>query len=138
VVDAIPLESRTAREFSEMVDKYVAASCHDAATGTSIRAQLILWRENDAKLQPLVQRSFLVKEVAATSQDLSAIASAGLAALDALEHTGNKDDTWRAEQSAVVQQAQKPKGQLLLMPEQAIQKLIDAASLGGSCAAAKE
>jgi hypothetical protein len=38
----------------------------------------------------------------------------------------------------VVQQAQKPKGQLLLMPEQAIQKLIDAASLGGSCAAAKE
>ncbi len=50
-----------------------------------LRAQLMLWRDNDAKLQPLAQRSFLVKEVAATSQDLSAVASAGLAALDALE-----------------------------------------------------
>ena len=138
VVDAIPLESRAAQEFSEMVDKYVAAGCRDAATGAQIRAQLILWRDNDAKLQPLMQRSFLVKEVAGTSQDLAAIASAELAALDALEHGGNADEAWKAQQTAVVQQAQKPKGQLLLMPAPAVQKLIDAASTGGSCAAPKQ
>ena len=137
VVDAIPLESRAAREFSEMVDKYVASGCHDAATGAQIRAQLILWRDNDAKLQPLAQRSFLVKEVAATSLDLAAAASAGLAALDALEHSGNTEEAWKAEQSAVLQQAQKPKGQLLLMPAPAIQKLVDAVTTGGGCAAAK-
>ena len=137
VVDAIPLESRAGREFGEMVDKFVAASCHDAALAAQLRAQLILWRDNDAKLQPLVQRSFLVKEVAATSQDLAAIAAAGLAALDALEHGGNADEAWKAQQSAVVQQAQKPKGQLLLMPAAAIQKLVEAAAVGGSCAAAK-
>ena len=138
VVDAIPLESRVAREFSEMVDKYVAAGCRDAASGAQIRAQLILWRDNDAKLQPLMQRSFLVKEVAGTSQDLAAVASVGLAALDALEPGGNTDQAWKAQQSAVVQRAQKPKGQLLLMPAPAIQKLIEAASVGGSCAAAKQ
>ena len=138
VVDAIPLESRAGREFNELVDKYVASSCHDAATGAQLRAQLILWRDNDAKLQPLEQRSFLVKEVAGTSQDLAAAASAGLTALDVLEHDGNTDEAWKAQQSAVVQQAQKPKGQLLLMPAPAIQKLIDAASGGGSCAAAKQ
>jgi hexosaminidase len=137
VVDAIPLESRPAREFSEMGDKYVASSCHDATLAAQLRAQLISWRDNDAKLQPLAQRSFLVKEVAATSQDLAAVASVGLAALDALEHGGNSDEAWKAQQSAVVQQAQKPKGQLLLMPALAIQKLIDAASAGGGCAAAK-
>jgi hexosaminidase len=133
VVDAIPLESRVAREFSEMVDKYIAASCHEATMAAQLRAQLILWRDNDAKLQPLMQRSFLVKEVAGTSQDLAAVASVGLATLDALEHGGNADEAWKAQQTAVMQQAQKPKGQLLLMPAPAIQKLIDVASIGGSC-----
>ena len=138
VVDAIPLESRTGREFSELVDKYLATSCHDAPLAAQLRAQLILWRDNDAKLQPLEQRSFLVKEVAGTSQDLAALASAGLAALDALEHGGNTDEAWKAQQGAVVQQAQKPKGQLLLMPAPAVQKLIDAASIGGACAAPRQ
>src|SRR6202140_2980452 len=138
VVDAIPLESRAAREFSEMVDKNVASGCHDAPLAAQLRAQLILWRDNDAKLQPLEQRSFLVKEVAATSQDLAAVASAGLAALDALEHSGKTDEAWKAQQSSVIQQAEKPKGQLLLMPGAAIQKLIDVASVGGSCAAPRQ
>jgi hexosaminidase len=138
VVDAIPLESRTGREFSELVDKYLASSCHDAPLAAQLRAQLILWRDNDTKLQPLEQRSFLVKEVAGTSQDLAALASAGLAALDALEHGGNTDEAWKAQQGAVVQQAQKPKGQLLLMPAPAVQKLIDAASIGGACAAPRQ
>jgi hexosaminidase len=138
VVDAIPLESRTGREFSELVDKYLATSCHDAPLAAQLRAQLILWRDNDVKLQPLEQRSFLVKEVAGTSQDLAALASAGLAALDALEHGGNADEAWKAQQGAVVQQAQKPKGQLLLMPAPAVQKLIDAASIGGACAAPRQ
>ena len=71
-------------------------------------------------------------------QDLAAVASAGLAALDALEHGGNTDDAWKAQQSAAVQEALKPKGQLLLMPAAAIQKLIDAASAGGTCAASRQ
>jgi hypothetical protein len=137
VVDAVSLESRTGREFSEMVDKFVGASCHDAGLGAQLRTQLIAWRENDAKLQPLAQRSSLVKEVAASSQDLSAVAAAGLAALDALEHGGKADEGWKAQQVAILQQAQKPKGQYLLIPVAAIQKLVEAAAAGGSCAAAK-
>src|SRR6202166_2486201 len=42
VVDAIPLESRAAREFSEMVDKYVASGCHDATLAAHLRWQLLL------------------------------------------------------------------------------------------------
>jgi hexosaminidase len=138
VVDAISLESRAGREFGEMVDKFLAASCHDEALAAQLRAQFVLWRDNDVKLQPLVQRSFLVKDVAATSRDLSAIAAAGLAALDALEKGGNMDEAWKAEQIAVLQQAQKPKRQFVLMPAVAIQKLVEAAAVGGSCAAGKE
>ncbi|MDP9147181.1 MAG: family 20 glycosylhydrolase [Acidobacteriota bacterium] len=140
VVDAIPLESRAAREFSEMVDKFVGSSCRDAALAAELRAQLLVWRDNDAKLQPLMERSFLAKDAAMTSRDLSAVATAGLAALDALEHSGTSgvgDDAWKAQQLLVVQDAQKPKAQLLLMPAPAVQKLIEAVGPGGNCAAPK-
>jgi hexosaminidase len=126
VVDAIPLESRAAREFSELVDKYLASSCRDAALAAQLRAQLVVWRDNDAKLQPLMQRSSLVKEVAVTSQDLTSAATAGIAALDAIEHRGSVDSSWKMQQVAAVQQTAKPKVQLLLMPAGAIQRLVEA------------
>ena len=49
-----------------------------------LRAWLLKWHANDAALQPLVQKSWFVKEVAPNSQDLSAIAGIGLSALDAI------------------------------------------------------
>jgi hexosaminidase len=126
VVDAIPLESRAAREFSELVDKYLASSCRDAALAAQLRAKLVVWRDNDAKVQPLMQRSSLVKEVAVTSQDLTSAATAGIAALDAIEHGGSVDSSWKMQQVAAVQQTAKPKVQLLLMPAGAIQRLVEA------------
>jgi hexosaminidase len=135
VVDAVPLESDTARRFAELVDKFVAATCHDADAEARLRRQFVLWRDNDAQLQPLARRSFLVKEVAQTSQDLSALGAAGLAALDFIAKGGGAPGSWKAEQTAAIQQIQKPKAQLLLMPADAVQKLVDAAAGGGSCAA---
>jgi len=70
--------------FNDLVEHFLAAACHDAAAEAGLRAQLTIWSDNDRILQSLAQRSFLVKEVAATSQDLSALAAAGLAALDAI------------------------------------------------------
>jgi hexosaminidase len=138
VVDAISLESRAGREFGEMVDKFVASSCHDTTLAAQLRAHLVVWRDNDAKLQPLMGQSYLVKEIAPTSQGLSAVAAIGLAALDALEHGGNADEAWKTQQLAVLQQAHSIKSQLLLIPAPAIQKLVEAAAAGGSCAAAKQ
>jgi len=136
VVDAIPLESKAGREFDELVDQFVGSSCHDEALGKKVRAQLAVWRDNDGNLRPLMERSFLVHEVSASSQDLTSIANAGIAALDAMAHGGNTDDNWKAEQIAVVEQAENQKGQLLLMPASSIKKLIEAAA-SGSCAAAR-
>ncbi len=135
VVDAIPLESDAGRHFGELVDQFLASACRDAATEARLRAQFTVWRENDAKLQPLAQRSFLVKEVAATSQDLSALGTAGLAALDAIGKAQPAPDSWKAQQLAIIEQVKKPKAQLLLMPAPAVQKLIEAAASGGACAA---
>src|SRR5262249_51529442 len=84
LVDAVPLESDTARRFGDAVDKFLAARCKDAALEAKLRARLTQWLDNDAKLQPLAQRSFLVKEAAQTSADLSTLGATGLAALDAI------------------------------------------------------
>ena len=135
VVDAIPLESDEGRHFGELVDQFLALACRDAATEARLRAQFTVWRENDTRLQPLAQRSFLVKEVAATSQDLSALGTAGLAALDAIGKAQPAPDAWKAQQLAIIEQVKKPKAQLLLMPAPAVQKLIEAAASGGACAA---
>jgi hexosaminidase len=137
MVDAVPLESDVARRFSEQVDRFVSSSCRDADAAAQLRAQLSAWRDNDARLQPLAQRSFLVKEVAATSHDLSAAAAVGLAALDFAAKGGAAPDDWEAQQLAVIAQVQKPKAQLLLMPSPAIQKLVEAVATGGACAATK-
>lgn len=135
VVDAIPLESKAAREFDELVVQFLASSCKDESLGARVRTQLVIWRDNDVRLQPLMQRSYLVKEVSASSQDLAAIANAGLAALDNIAHGAGTDDNWKAEQTAVIEQAEEQKGQLLLVPAASIKKLVDAASVGGACAA---
>jgi hexosaminidase len=136
LVDAVPPESETSRRFSEMVDKFIAGGCRDPEVEGKLRVSLALWRDNDTKLQILEQRSFLVKEAAQSSQDLAALALAGLAALDFIVH-GGATDVWKTQQLALVEQAKKPKAQLLLMPASAVQKLIEAAATGGSCSAPK-
>jgi hexosaminidase len=136
LVDAVPLESEAARQFGELVDKFVASSCHDGDAEARLRAQLTAWRDNDAKLQPLARRSFLVKEVVASSQDLSALGAVGSAALDFIRKGGAAPDDWKTQQLAAVDQI-KPKTQLLLMPAPAVQRLVEAASPGGSCSASK-
>jgi hexosaminidase len=137
VVDAVPLESDVARRFGELVDRFVASSCRDAEATARLRGQLSAWRDDDAKLQPLLQRSFLVKEVAATSQDLSSLAAVGVAALDFAAKGGIAPEDWKKQQLAVIEQIEKPKSQLLVMPAPAIQKLVEAVAVGGSCAASK-
>ena len=137
VVDAVPLESDAGRRFNDRVQQFLAAACHDSAAEAGLRAQLTIWRDNDAILQVLAQRSFLVKEVAATSQDLSALGAPGLAALDAIAKGQPAPDSWKAQQLAILEQVKKPKAQLLLIPAPAVQKLIEAATAGGACSAAK-
>jgi len=136
VVDAVPLESDVGRRFGELVDQFVASACHDPATEARLRAQLTAWRDNDAILQPLAERSFLVKEVAPNSRDLSALGVMGLAALDAIAKAQPASDLWKAQQLSIIEQAKKPKAQLLLIPVPAVQKLIEAAATG-ACSAPK-
>jgi hexosaminidase len=133
VVDATPLESDAGRRFSELVDKFLASSCHDAAVANTLRARLTLWSQHDANFAPLTQKSFLAKEVTATSRDLSAIGAAGLRALDAIGSGATLQPDVQSQLAAVLTEAAKPKAQLLLIPVSAVKKLVDAASQPLTC-----
>jgi hypothetical protein len=86
-------------------------------------------------LQSLAQKSSFVKEIAPSSQDLSAVATIGLAALDAIAKGAPLGDDARTQAAATITAASKGKAQLLLIPAPIVQKLVDAAATGGACAA---
>ena len=62
------------------------------------------------------------------SNELSALGTAGLSALDYLENGETRPETWEAEQLALVERAKKPQAQVLLMVAPAVQALIEASA----------
>jgi len=133
IVDAVSLESDTARHFSELVDKFLAGSCHDAAAAAGLRSYLTRWSRNDVAFASLAQKSSLAKEGAATSRDLSAVGAAGLAAIDAIAAAKPLSPDQQSQMNAVLTEAAKPKVQLLLVPVASVQKLVGAASQAELC-----
>ena len=127
LVDAARPESLKARYFAAQVDQLLAGKA-DAETKAQIKSQLMLWRDSQAKLQPLAEQSYLLKEVVPISQDLSSLGNAGLRAMDYLESSQHAPSDWATQQLALVEQAKKPKAQVLLMIAPSVQKLIQASA----------
>ena len=114
VVDAARPESDTARHFADLVDALIAGQA-DPSAKQEVRTLLIRWRDNQTNLQALGTQSFLLTEIIPLAQDLSAVATTGLQALDYLDRGERASDDWATQQFAVLAEAQKPKAQLLLM-----------------------
>ncbi len=128
LADAARPESTEARQFSELVETYIQSGYKDSAAEAKIRASLVKWRENDANLQPVLDRSFLLAEAKPLSEDLAALAAAGMQALDSIDKNQPLPDAWRTEQMAVADRSMKPRANLLVMVAPPIQKLIEAAA----------
>jgi hypothetical protein len=93
-----------------------------------IRSTLDRWKDNEIQLEPAAQNSALVQEVMPISHDLSALATAGLQALNYLDRGERAPDTWKTQQIALAQSAIQPRAQLLLMVASPVQKLIKASA----------
>ena len=126
MIDAVYPESDVARQFAGLVQTFLQTK--DQAAEAQIRALLTCWRDNDARLHPFLQQSFLLQEDAPISQDLSALGAAGLQALDYLDKSQSAPDAWKTQQLAEVDQAQKPKAGLLLMVAAPVGQLIEASA----------
>jgi hexosaminidase len=127
LIDAVYPESDTAREFAALVQSFVQSGGKDQNAESQIRSSLTMWRDNDAKLHPVLAQSFLLEEDQPISQNLSAVAAAGLQALDYLDKSQAAPSDWRAQEQARIDQAKKPVAGLLLMVAGPIEQLVDAA-----------
>jgi hexosaminidase len=128
MVDAVLPESEVARQFSQDVDQFVSSKFQDAKAKSNIRVLLLAWRDNGNELRPLLQNSFLLKELAPVSQTLSSLAGAGLQALDYIDKGERGPDSWHKEQVAIFQQAEKPVADLFLAVAPAVHKLVEASA----------
>jgi hexosaminidase len=127
VVDAVRPESATARQFADSVNALVTGKSRPG-TEALVRSLLSQWRDNQLELQPLFEKSSLLREVAPISQNLSALGAAGLAALDYLDRGEHPPAAWVTQQLGVVEQAKKPQAQLLVVVAPSVAKLIQASA----------
>jgi hexosaminidase len=128
LVDAARPESDEARHFRDSVQAYIGSGFTDRAAEGEIRTLLAAWRDNDARLRPLLEQSFLLHELAPLSEDLSTLGAAGLSALDYLDRSEASPEPWRAQQLALLDRARTPKADLLLMVVAPVQRLIEASA----------
>jgi hexosaminidase len=125
LVDAIPPESDTARQFLDMVNRIVAGKA-TSEDWEQAQEWLVLWRDNDTQLQPLVARSELTQELAPVSTSLNRVSQAGLDAIGYLREHKSAPADWRARELTFLKTAEKPQAVLLDMIAPAVAKLVQA------------
>lgn len=127
LIDAVYPESDTTHQFATLVQAFVQSGGKDQNAEAQIRSWLVTWRDNDARLHPVLAQSFLLQEDEPISQNLSTVAAAGLQALDYLDKAQDPPSDWRAQEQAAIGQAKKPVAGLLLMVAAPVEQLVDAA-----------
>ena len=128
MIDAVSPESEAARHFNDLVQTFVQSGYKDQAAETQIRMWLATWRDNDARLHPLLDQTYLLQEDVPLSQDLSALGAAGLQALDYLDKAQPAPDSWKTQQLALIDEAKKPMADMLLMVVPPVQQLVEASA----------
>lgn len=123
--DAVPPESDTAREFGEIA-KRIASGKGSPRDWQQAREWLVLWRDNDTKLQPLLERSHLTQDLAPVSRNLSQVAEIGLRALDALRDNRPLSADARQQNIDFLKTAAKPQSVLLLMVAPPVELIVQA------------
>jgi len=112
LVDAVPPESEAARKFGVLVGTIVAGKA-TAAQWQEARDSLMVWRDNDVKLQPELAGSDLMAELSGLSKSVSQVAGIGLGALDDLKNHRAVSADVRDKDLQVLKAAGKAKAVLL-------------------------
>jgi hexosaminidase len=123
LVDAVRPESDKTREFSSMVDMMLSDS-EMRQHRDEIQTKLREWAGLHEKLKPVLQRSFLLREIEPLSEHLSAASRLGLSALAAIQNRGKF--LLLPEQTDVLNHAGEARAELLIMVVPAIRKLVEA------------
>jgi hexosaminidase len=126
LVDTVPPESDTAREFKQIAVR-ISTGKTVAGDWQKARQWLVLWRDNDAVLQPSLVRSSLTAELVPLSRNLSKAATIGLLALDSLQNSLPVTAETQKEQLSQLKDLEKPAAVLIDMIVPGVEVLVQAA-----------
>ncbi len=127
LVDAVPAESRPAREFNELATR-IAPGNASAADFAEARQWLAVWRDNDAVLQPLLAGYSLTLELAPMSLNLKQTAVIGLDAHSSLESHKRVPSSVQEKQLAALKKLKAPEAVLLDAIVPGVEQLVQASS----------
>ncbi|HET8643996.1 MAG TPA: family 20 glycosylhydrolase, partial [Vicinamibacteria bacterium] len=113
LVDTARPESLAARHFRRQVDRLLLTAA-DRRDDGALRQALSAWRDNHARLDPVLAASPRAREARSLSRDLSALGALGLQALDALRAGQARPEAWHQESTRVIAQAAKPRAEVEL------------------------
>jgi hexosaminidase len=114
LVDAVPPESETGRIFGEIC-KRIAAGSATPQDWQQAHDWLVLWRDNDAKLEPTLTKSDLTAELVPVSQSLHQTAEIGLQAIESLQKGEAISVDIQKQNLATITGAEKPQAAVLLL-----------------------
>jgi hexosaminidase len=120
--DTVLPESDVARQFQALV-----ARVKEPAAAAQVRQWLVLWRDNDARLQPVIAQSAMLAGSQAASQMLTDVAKIGLEALDAMEAGRHLDAAWAARTKTRLTAAARPVAEVRIGVVPAVQTLAEMA-----------
>jgi hexosaminidase len=116
ISDIVFVDSKVKWAFRTAVKSYLEHK--DTISEDLIRKYLVLWKDNNARLQSLFAGSAALRRVEEHSKNLSAVAAIGLNALNKLKD-GVTDSAWTGEQLAMLKSVNQPFGEteLCIIPE---------------------
>jgi hexosaminidase len=124
LVDAVPPESPAALRFTGMVDR----ALRDGSQWDAVRAQLLAWRANHARLGPVLDNNELLSGVAALSDQLRDLAAVGLEALDAIQSGRKLGPQWKAHCMTRITKSKSTAAALTIVVTDPITRLIRSAA----------
>ena len=126
LVDAVPPESDQARAFRELAGR-IADGSATPDDHKQVREWLLLWRDNDAALQPTLAASALASELVPVSHALRESSMIGLKALDAIEKKNPLGASEKTKQLVALKALETPQAVLLLATVPGVEALVQAA-----------
>ena len=126
LVDAVPPESETARVFAQIC-KRIAGGSASTQDWETAHNWLVLWRDNDAKLQPSLAHSEITAELGPLSQSLREVSEIGLSTLENLQQHKPIAAETQSRNLEALATAKKPQAVLLLMVAPSVELLVKSA-----------
>lgn len=128
LVDAARPESERVRCVSETLARVLADPGQHHQEIDELRRVFNEWKANTSQLQPLIASSFLLREVAPISEDLSRAGNIGLKALQYLESGERAPAQWLVEQTEDLKRMEQPKAEVVLAAVRPVRALIESFS----------